>query len=217
MKQERDFKGVWIPKDLWLSKDLSLQEKVFLVEIDSLDNDNGCFASNKHFAEFFKLTKGRCSQIITSLEEKGYIKTTYKRDGKEITERIIRVVNKLNRYLENDDLGIKYIKGGYLENAKESNTIISNTIYNTNALFEDFWKAYPKKVKKKNARDKFLKLKVDEELFNVIINKLEAFKKTEQWKKDNGKFIPYPDTWLNQERWEDEIEVKKEGVKLDYL
>jgi hypothetical protein len=24
------------------------------------------------------------------------------------------------------------------------------------------------------------------------------------WLKDNGQFIPFPSTWLNQRRWEDE-------------
>lgn len=37
----RDFKGVWIPKEIWLSTELTLQEKVMLVEIDSLDNEDG--------------------------------------------------------------------------------------------------------------------------------------------------------------------------------
>lgn len=100
---ERDFKGVWIPKEVWLSKDLSLQEKVFLVEIDSLDNEDGCFASNRHFADFFNISLGRSSQIINSLEKKGYITIKYDRKGKEIQQRIIRVVNKLNTYLENDE------------------------------------------------------------------------------------------------------------------
>lgn len=38
---------------------------------------------------------------------------------------------------------------------------------------------------------------------------LEAAKKCDQWRKDNGQFIPYPATWLNQERWEDEYGVPK--------
>ena len=36
--QKRDFKGVWIPKEIWLSTDLKVMEKLILVEIDSLDN-----------------------------------------------------------------------------------------------------------------------------------------------------------------------------------
>jgi len=41
-KHDRDFKGVWIPKDIWLSENLSLMEKVLFVEIHSLDNERGC-------------------------------------------------------------------------------------------------------------------------------------------------------------------------------
>ena len=36
-KPERDFKGIWIPKEIWLSEQLSLVEKVLFVEIHSLD------------------------------------------------------------------------------------------------------------------------------------------------------------------------------------
>ena len=54
----RAFKGIWIPAEVWLNDGLSVMEKLFLVEIDSLDNDSGCFASNAHFAEFFDISKG---------------------------------------------------------------------------------------------------------------------------------------------------------------
>lgn len=118
---ERSFKGVWIPKDIWLSEKLTLQEKVFLVEIDSLDNDSGCYASNKHFAKFFGLSKGRVSQVISSLQKKGFITVSYQyNDDKSIEKRVIKVVNKLNT-------PIKFSKDPYLENAKESNTSINNT------------------------------------------------------------------------------------------
>ena len=40
-KQTRDFKGIWIPREIWLNENLSLQEKAFIVEIDSLDKENG--------------------------------------------------------------------------------------------------------------------------------------------------------------------------------
>jgi hypothetical protein len=70
---DRDFKGVWIPKDLWLDKSLSLQEKAFVVEISSLDNENGCFASNAYFADFFGISKDRASKIINGLVGKGII------------------------------------------------------------------------------------------------------------------------------------------------
>ena len=102
-------------------------EKLFLVEIDSLDNEKGCFASNKHFSEFFGLSKGRCTQIIKELEKKKMIKISYEREGKQITKRVIKVVNKLSTPVNKLNKGSKKTKQGYLENDEESNTSNSNT------------------------------------------------------------------------------------------
>lgn len=76
-KLKRAFKGIWIPKELWLAKDLSLQEKVFLAEIDSLDQDKNkrCYASNAYFSDFFRISVRRVSIIINSLCEKKRIKS----------------------------------------------------------------------------------------------------------------------------------------------
>ena len=79
----RDFKGVWIPKEIWLNKELKIMEKLFLIEIDSLDNEKGCFASNKYFSEFFGLSKGRCTQIIKKLESKNLITIKHIIKGKK--------------------------------------------------------------------------------------------------------------------------------------
>jgi len=125
---KREFKGIWIPADIWLSKELSLQEKVFLVEIDSLDNEDGCFASNKYFAEFFQLSKGRVSQVITGLLEKKYITAKYVKKEKLTEKRILKINHGVFRKLNTP---IKNPKGGYLENDKENNTLINNTINKT--------------------------------------------------------------------------------------
>ncbi len=74
MKENRDFKGVWIPKEIWLNTDLSIIEKVLLVEIDSLDNsDRGCFASNEYLAKFVQLSESRVAHIISDLKKREYI------------------------------------------------------------------------------------------------------------------------------------------------
>ena len=91
---ERAFRGVWIPRDLWLSTDLSLQEKVLLVEIDSLSKtERGCFASNDHFASFLGLSKERARKVIASLVSKGYVSSEMEyRDGtKEVVRRWLKV------------------------------------------------------------------------------------------------------------------------------
>lgn len=94
----RGFKGIWIPKEIWESNEISMQEKIFLAEIHSLDNEQGCIASNAYFAKFFNLSKGSVSRIVSSLKNKGYISVnlTYK-ENKEVDKRIIRCISYGNK------------------------------------------------------------------------------------------------------------------------
>lgn len=70
--------------------------------------------------------------------------------------------------------------------------------------FEEFWEAYPKKKSKGYARKAWLKINPDDELFKKILEALSRAKRSDDWMKDAGQFIPYPATWLNAEGWEDE-------------
>lgn len=115
---KRDFKGIWVPAEVWLNKDLKLIEKMFMVEIDSLDNEKGCYASNGYFAEFFGISKGRCSQIIKSLKEKNILEIEYQYEGKQIIKRVLRILKG----------GVYFSKGGCLENDKGNNTEKNNTL-----------------------------------------------------------------------------------------
>jgi hypothetical protein len=68
--------------------------------------------------------------------------------------------------------------------------------------FEVFWKLYPRKVKKGEALKSWLKKNPDiEECKKALV-----WQKTQdEWVKDNGAYIPHPTTWINQERWKDEL------------
>lgn len=129
----RDFKGIWIPKEIWLSTDLKVMEKLILVEIDSLDNEDGCFASNEHFSKFFSLSKNRCSEIIKSLEQKGYIKIEYiyQPGSKVIARRVIKCIRKTDRGIRNIDRPTRKTEEGYSENCEDNNTSFNNTSNNT--------------------------------------------------------------------------------------
>lgn len=79
----RDFKGVWIPKEVWLDGRLSMLDKGILAEIDSLDNgESGCFASNEHLAEFCQCSLTKVSTSISKLIELGYL-TVASFDGRK--------------------------------------------------------------------------------------------------------------------------------------
>ncbi len=116
-KLEREFKGVWIPTAIWTNKELSLQEKVMIVEIDSLTkNDKGyCWASNKYFAEFFGLSTTRISHIISDLHKKNILEVWDIKKGKQTIQRRIRINNKYTPCTSATPP---------CENSKESNTNI---------------------------------------------------------------------------------------------
>lgn len=80
--------------------------------------------------------------------------------------------------------------------------------------FEEFYKKYPKKVKKQDVKKWFRKNQPSNELFSFMINKLEQFRGSTDWQKDGGSYIPYPSTWLKQKRWEDEEIQKTQQNKL---
>lgn len=74
--------------------------------------------------------------------------------------------------------------------------------------FNQFYALYPRKVSKKLALKVWLKLKPDKELFEKIVQNINLRLKTE-WKDREKQYIPHPSTYLNGERWEDEIESEK--------
>lgn len=196
---ERDFKGVWIPKEIWLDNNLTIMEKTFLVEIDSLDNCSGCFASNKYFSDFFGLSKQRCSQIINSLISKNYIKCSLERKGKEVVKRTLNVVKRFNTYQENDikvsskvDEGIKKINTGYQENAKDNNTYNntynkpcnnkeSSRIHLLKSLIKDKFFEYGKKYKDNKNTDNY----IIENIFKENISDVDVLKCLDNFFKYN--------------------------------
>jgi hypothetical protein len=66
--------------------------------------------------------------------------------------------------------------------------------------FDVFWNEYPRKEGKKKARDAYDKVGAP---LDVLLDALKQHKKSAQWTKDGGQFIPHPATWLNGKRWED--------------
>ena len=92
-------------------------------------------------------------------------------------------------------------------NKKDKNDKNNNTYY---GHFEKFWNMYPNKVNKKKAKDKFFSISLEE--IPKLLNGLGRQIKSDQWTKDNGRFVPHPTTWLNGERWNDEVVVKGQDI-----
>lgn len=75
------------------------------------------------------------------------------------------------------------------------------------AEFEIWWKAYPKERHegKKPCAEKWRRARIPLAQLPTMIAKLEDQKRSHGWRKDGGKFIPLPLTYINQERWNDHV------------
>ena len=137
-------------------------------------------------------------------------------DNRRITEteyinelNLLKLINQKYEFkLENDDIAKPMLS----QYSIEENSIEENSIENTYTQedFYAFWNAYPKKRDKGRVEKWFKQHKPSKELVEQMIKQIERLKDTEQWKKDNGQFIPYPSTWLNAKGWEDEFETDTE-------
>jgi hypothetical protein len=86
---------------------------------------------------------------------------------------------------------------------------------NINRSFDLFWELYPRKVGKLKAREKFetkyREYKLNGDFIKLLLNSIELQKKSKQWQ--NPEHIPHPLTWLNGERWNDEVIVEDKRLE----
>ncbi len=123
-------------------------------------------------------------------------------------------INKLSHWLINDDINTISIQ--HQNDAPETETETETDKKKSesyDSLFDRFYDVYPKKVGKPAALKSFKKFKPDECLLQTMIEAIEHQSQSEQWKTNNGQYIPNPATWLNQERWNDVVEQKQENIK----
>jgi DNA-binding transcriptional ArsR family regulator len=226
-KKEKPSYYAIIPANVRYDERLSANSKLLYGEITALTNEKGyCWAGDVYFADLYNVGKSTIQNWLRSLEQNGYITrgVVYEEGTKKIIQRQIKLVvhpipnNEHTLYQKN---GIPYTKKMVypIPNNWRDNNTSNNTINNippivpqneilteTEIMFNQFWKSYPNKKAKQVAYKSFTKLTLSEKLFNEIMDKLELFKKTKQW--SDPKYIPYPSTWLNQKRWEDELTDK---------
>lgn len=120
----RDFKGIWIPKEIWLDKRLNVLDKVILMEIDSLDADeSGCFASNEYLSNFCQCTETKISTSISKLIKLEYLEVL-KFDGRK---RYLK-----SRLKKNERQTLKNLKADF-KKIKDINII--NNIDNNNNIY----------------------------------------------------------------------------------
>lgn len=173
------------------------------------------------------LTKNHMVTLCKSIDEAIMSKFDVDEDGKYFNRRLDDEVDKRQKYVDSRRLngskgGRKPSKKGKhmetickaYENHSEDENIngndndIDNRNEDKKRAFDEFWKAYPRKIGKQEALKVWKRLNPNQDLIYQILDAVDSQKHSEQWLKNNGQFIPHPTTWLNQGRWDDELPEK---------
>ena len=202
---DRDFKGVWIPKEVWLDNRLTMLEKGILVEIDSLDmSDDGCWASNEYLATFCQCSIPKVANAVSKLVNLGYLRRESFDGRHRKLKSSLSFFNK--QTYKNYMADLKKVSANNITNNKENNSISSKRAKDDIPPgFISFWSVYPRKVAKQNALRAWGKTgaNASQSLTNTILADIRRRLEGE-WKEKELKYIPHPTTYLNQRRWEDE-------------
>ena len=152
MSTNRDFKGVWIPKEIWLNEELTLLEKVIFVEIDSLDNENHCTAGNEYFAKFCDCSESKVSKAIKKLEELGMVERL-EFDGRHRKLRVVKNARESSKkcYAESQNLHSNNIDNKQINKQSNSKELLQNSDF-------QFGSKSTKKIKKDNLFTKCVSL-----------------------------------------------------------
>lgn len=214
---DRDFKGVWIPKEVWLDNRLSMLDKGILTEIDSLDmSEAGCFASNEYLAEFCQCSERKVSESVSKLIQLGYLQMV-SFDGRKrvLRSRVEKTAMQSSKNCEAESQNLQHINTSNNPATKTDNSISS--IDEIMDGFVAFWKVYPRKDGKSDAIRAWKSLKPNEELQQTIladINRRMSINGT--WYNTDRQFIKMPASYLRGRRWEDEAATGKAQQQPNY-
>lgn len=212
-ESERDFKGVWIPKEVWLDTRLNMLEKGILAEIDSLDNEKtGCFASNKYLAEFCQCSETKISTAISKLINLGYL-YTQSFDGRTriLKSRLSNFERQTPKILKADTQNLKH---NNTFNNKFS-SIDNNIILVLNYLNEKAGTHY----KAVESNLKFIKARLKDYTVNDLKTVID--RKCAEWQGTKMQMYLRPETLFNATKFESYLnglkseEPKAEPFKID--
>jgi len=81
--------------------------------------------------------------------------------------------------------------------------------------FEAFFAAYPKKINKVKAYDEWKKIDPDKIMLADILEGVDRYIESGKW--NDKQFIPYPERFIKNRRWEDELDSGHNGSEPDWL
>lgn len=205
---------LWSNIDFWVEKNRANNKNLY-------DGKYWTYNTLEAFTRLFPFwTRRQIERIINTLEEKNYIiKGNFNRTPHDRTcwystdtdKKALLYNISPNGEMEKTVWGNgknQTVKCSYTDNKPDNK---QDTVAQ-NEKFEEFWRFYPRKTDKKKARLIFSKLVLEEQ--NKVLADIQIrASRHGPWLRDNGRFIPHPSTYLNNNRWEDEIIEEKTSAK----
>ena len=184
---------------------------------------NKCFPSLTRLAECCEMDKTTVIRHIDFLMVHGYVrkkKEVRKDGGYTSNSYILNLAEPKSQNTTSPSgkmqppLVAKHDTNQGSSNLGSNEVVFVRSIDEVIDFFKEFWSLYPRKIGKAQAEKVFAKALTKIE-GDELLQKVELF--SEVCKGKDQKFIPHAATWLNQERWNDEIEVPKENLQHQVL
>jgi DNA-binding transcriptional MocR family regulator len=199
--------------------------KLVLIKLADNANDMGeCWPSYQHIADQCEIDRSTVRRHIKSLESQCLLRIENRDGPKGNSSNLYRITLDYPVGQKSTGVGTMPTGGVGPESTRTSHSfesVIEPKKNSANAKpekkaepiqdgsFDVFWKFYPKKAGKKDARKAWAKVEPDKH--PEIMQSLAKHRGCIGWVKDDGQFIPNAATWLNAERWEDEVRPHVEG------
>ena len=219
----------------WMIGELGLRGTELLayaiIQGFSQDGETKYLGSTKYLCRVLGVSRPTAIKVLQNLTEKGLVLKIPEKVGSVYVDHYMVPADGVKKI---NQCGKETLLGGSEESlprgGKETLPSITNirNLYiekpNKNkenpreSQFAEFWKAYPRKTGKGQAQKAFEKVCGNDTDFAAIMHGLSEQNrlKFEPMIADGqGQYIPYPATWLNGHRWEDDVEPyeKKDGFK----
>ncbi|QXZ16080.1 helix-turn-helix domain-containing protein [Pseudomonas sp. AO-1] len=191
--------------------------KLVLIKLADNASDTGeCWPSYQHIADQCEIDRSTVRKHIKQLEAQGLLRIENREGPKGNSTNLyflnLWAVGQKSTPVgpESTGVGPQPTGGVGPESTRTSHSsepVSEPKSMGTDSMegFDQFWKLYPKKKSRKDAAKAWAKLKPNDELRQTLITALGSHCASEGWAKDGGRYIPNAATWLNGERWHDEL------------
>lgn len=126
-----------VETEILLDRSVAPNAKILFGIIRSLTRRDGyCWASNSYLAGLFGVSKSAVSGWIGQLEDRGYVRVEYERDGKQIKERRIYTA-RIPEPVQDSDGGSQKSEGGVQKSEEGYSEKTKEIIYNYNIHDDD--------------------------------------------------------------------------------